>query len=92
MTAIIPGASRPAPPRLPGRWAIVDSHPRASAPAAPAPSEEYQMSFREYASYDGLGLAELVAKGEVKASELVEEAIARIEKHNPSINAVIHKT
>jgi amidase len=50
------------------------------------------MSFREYASYDGLGLAELVAKGEVKASELVEEAIARIEKHNPTLNAVIHKT
>jgi Asp-tRNA(Asn)/Glu-tRNA(Gln) amidotransferase A subunit family amidase/quercetin dioxygenase-like cupin family protein len=50
------------------------------------------MSFREYASYDGLGLAELVAKGEVTASELVEEAIARIEKHNPTLNAVIHKT
>jgi amidase len=50
------------------------------------------MSFREYASYDGLGLAELVAKGEVTASELVEEAIARIEKHNPVLNAVIHKT
>jgi amidase len=50
------------------------------------------MSFREYASYDGLGLAELVAKGEVTASELVEEAIARIEEHNPTLNAVIHKT
>jgi amidase len=50
------------------------------------------MSFQEYASYDGLGLAELVAKGEVTASELVEEAIARIEKHNPILNAVIHKT
>jgi amidase len=50
------------------------------------------MSFREYASYDGLGLAELVAKGEITASELVEEAIARIERHNPVLNAVIHKT
>ena len=36
------------------------------------------MSFREYASYDALALAELVAKGEVTASELVEEAITRI--------------
>jgi len=50
------------------------------------------MSFQEYASYDGLGLAELVAKGEVTAAELVEEAIARIERHNPTLNAVIHKT
>ena len=49
------------------------------------------MPFREYTSYDGLGLAELVAKGEVTASELVEEAIARIEKHNPTLNAVIYK-
>ena len=49
------------------------------------------MSFREYASHDALGLAELVAKGEVTASELVEEAITRIEKHNPTLNAVIYK-
>ncbi len=49
------------------------------------------MPFREYTSYDGLGLAELVAKGEVTASELVEEAIVRIEKHNPTLNAVIYK-
>ncbi|MDO9126392.1 MAG: amidase family protein, partial [Parvibaculum sp.] len=49
------------------------------------------MSFREYAGYDGLGLAELVHKGEVSAAELAEEAISRIEKHNPAINAVILK-
>jgi amidase len=49
------------------------------------------MSFEPYASCDGLGLAELVAKGEVTASELVEEAVARIEKHNPTLNAVIYK-
>jgi amidase len=30
-------------------------------------------------------------KKEVKPSELVEEAISRIEKLNPRINAVIHK-
>jgi len=47
--------------------------------------------FKEYDRYDGLGLAELVRKREVKPSELVEEAISRIERLNPQINAVIHK-
>jgi len=49
------------------------------------------MSFTEYAAYDGLGLAALVDKGAVSPGELVEEAIARIEKHNPKLNAVIYK-
>jgi amidase len=47
--------------------------------------------FPEYDRYDGLGLAELVRNGEVKPSELVEEAITRIEGLNPKLNAVIHK-
>ncbi len=47
--------------------------------------------FDDYAKYDGLGLAELVRKKEVKSSELVEEAIRRIEQLNPQLNAVIHK-
>jgi len=49
------------------------------------------MSFSDYASHDGLGLAELVKKGDVSPGELVEEAITRIEKHNPALNAVILK-
>ena len=49
------------------------------------------MAFTKYESYDGLGLAELVGKGEVSPSELVEESIARIERHNPKLNAVIYK-
>ncbi|MBI1262510.1 MAG: amidase [Rhizobiales bacterium] len=49
------------------------------------------MSFSEYSNFDGLGLAELVAKGEVSATELAEAAIARIEKHNPALNAVVLK-
>ena len=49
------------------------------------------MSFAEYASYDGLGLAELVRKGEVSARELVDEAIARIERHDPKLNAVVYR-
>ena len=47
--------------------------------------------FSDYEEYDGLGLAELVRSKEVKPSELVEEAINRIEKLNPQINAVIHR-
>jgi amidase len=47
--------------------------------------------FRDYDKYDGLGLAELVRKKEVKPIELVEEAISRIEKLNPQVNAVIYK-
>jgi amidase len=47
--------------------------------------------FSEYDRYDGLGLAELVRRKEVKPAELVEEAINRIEKLNPQLNAVVHK-
>ena len=44
----------------------------------------------EYGQYDGLGLAELVRSKQVTPGELVEEAIRRIQVHNPKINAVIH--
>ncbi len=46
---------------------------------------------REYADYDGLGLAHLVRQREVTAAELLEAAIERIERHNPQLNAVVHK-
>ena len=49
------------------------------------------MSFKDYADYDGLGLADLVRRREVTALELVDAAIERIERHNPAINAVVHK-
>jgi amidase len=42
-------------------------------------------------SQDGLALAELVRKRAVTAEELLEAAIARIERANPHVNAVIHK-
>ena len=45
--------------------------------------------FKEYDQYDGLGLAELVKKKEISAAEICEEAIARIEDVNPTLNAVI---
>jgi amidase len=43
----------------------------------------------EYGSCDALGLAELVRKKEVKPGELVDAAIERIERLNPTLNAVI---
>lgn len=45
--------------------------------------------FKEYDSYDGLGMAELVRKKAVSLTDLYEEAIDRIEKLNPELNAVI---
>ncbi len=47
--------------------------------------------FPEYDRYDALGLAELVRNKEVAPTELCEEAITRIEKINPGLNAVILK-
>ena len=47
--------------------------------------------FADYIRYDGLGLAALVQRGEVSAAELLEAAIARIEAHNPALNAVVRK-
>jgi amidase len=49
------------------------------------------VAFQEYCSYDGLGLGELVRRGDVTASELMEEAIVRVERHNGTINAVVYK-
>jgi amidase len=49
------------------------------------------MSIPEYSSYDGLGLAGLVRKGEVTAAELLEEAVSRLDRLNPALNCVIHR-
>jgi len=47
--------------------------------------------FTEYHQFDAVGLAELVRRREVTPLELVEEAIRRIERLNPALNAVIHR-
>ena len=47
------------------------------------------MILDDYSEYDGLGLAELVASKAVQPIELVDAAIARIERHNPALNAVV---
>jgi amidase len=43
----------------------------------------------DYTRYDGLGLAELVRRGEVTPLELTEAAIAAADRVNPRINAVV---
>jgi amidase len=49
------------------------------------------MPIRDYAKFDGLGLAELVRKKKVKPIELVDEAIARSERLNPKLNFLVFK-
>jgi amidase len=40
---------------------------------------------------DGVGLAKMVRDGDVTPTELLEVAIANIEKLNPALNAVVHR-
>src|SRR5688572_25675838 len=47
------------------------------------------MKFEEYVRHDALGLAGLVASGEVTSAELLEVAIARTEAVNSRINAIV---
>ena len=47
------------------------------------------MAIAEYGRLDALGLADLVRRGEVTPAELLEEAIARAERVNPRINAIV---
>jgi amidase len=48
------------------------------------------MAFVEYDRYDACGLASLVGRREISPRELALEAIARIERHNPRLNAVTY--
>jgi amidase/6-aminohexanoate-cyclic-dimer hydrolase len=49
------------------------------------------MAFKEFGSYDAVGLADLVCRKQVNAAELLDEAIARTAKVDPQINAVVVK-
>src|ERR1700755_799069 len=49
------------------------------------------MAFKEYGSYDGVGLAELVRKKQVTPKELLDEALTRTAKVDPQLNAVVVK-
>lgn len=48
------------------------------------------MAIAEYDRLDALGLAALVACGDVKPDELLDEALARAERVNPALNAIVH--
>lgn len=47
------------------------------------------MRIDEYTDYDAVGLAELVDRGDVTPTELLDVAIAAVERENPSVNAVV---
>ena len=47
------------------------------------------MKLAEYASHDALGLAALVASGQVSPTELAATAASAIAAINPAINAVV---
>ncbi|MCB1749763.1 MAG: amidase [Gammaproteobacteria bacterium] len=49
------------------------------------------MIFEEYGNYDGIGLAELVTRGEVSPRDLVDSAIDVIERRNPDVNCVVQQ-
>jgi amidase len=46
--------------------------------------------FKNYTDYDALGLGELITKKQVRAEEVLDAAIDRIETLNPKLNAVVH--
>lgn len=48
------------------------------------------MRLEEYRRHDAVGLAALVAKGEVSAAELLDTALARAAEVNPKVNAIVY--
>ena len=63
---------------------------RGRFPATAPRIRRSQLNSRDFLSFDGLGLAELVRNRQVSPRELVDIAVARIEQLNPSLNAVVH--
>lgn len=49
------------------------------------------IAFSDYEAHDALGLAALVATGEVTASELLETALARADADEPALHALVHR-
>ncbi len=49
------------------------------------------MSFAEYANFDAVALGRLVRERKIAPAELMEAAIARAEKHNGKLNAIVFK-
>lgn len=44
----------------------------------------------DLATKDGIAIGELISKGEISATEVLEASIERIERLNPQLNAVVH--
>jgi amidase len=47
--------------------------------------------FEAYEDHDGIGISQLLRRGEVSRWEVIEAAIAKIETLNPSLNAVVNE-
>ncbi|MFT4150256.1 MAG: amidase [Paracoccaceae bacterium] len=47
------------------------------------------MTPQDYATLDGIGLADLIRRGDVSAAEVTEAAAHAIERINPAVNAVV---
>src|SRR5262249_33657853 len=58
-------------------------------PRGRAVVEHGAMNAEEFQALDGLGLAELVRRREVSPAEVLDAAIARVERDNPELNAVV---
>ncbi len=57
----------------------------------PALAAQAKKQLAQLASYDALGLAELIKSKQVSPLELVDDVIRRVERVNPKINAVLTK-
>ncbi len=74
--------------RLPMRDAALPRHDR--RPASPAQTQEEGRSMTDsYRWLDAVTQAEMVRKGDVTPRELVEAAIARAERVNPQLHAIL---
>lgn len=57
----------------------------------PALAAQAKRQLSRLASYDALGLADLIKRKQVSPLELVDDVIRRVERVNPKINAVLTK-
>src|SRR6267142_2191346 len=92
----VPAGERALPSREAAFGAVERKVPPHASPSrfycrVAATKEDPMRGFAEYERHDGLGLAALVARREVKPEELLEAAIARVEARNPAVNAVTMK-
>lgn len=49
------------------------------------------MNYRDYVGYDAIGLAELIARGEVCPAEVLAAARQRLAAVDPTLNCVVHR-